>query len=104
MRQLRNVKPKRKSSCRPFIEAAILAQERVFTVEMHHQRGAFASTSDKIGLIIKGLHRCQQVACDTAACKETHFDDAANEMKSMLVGLGSEYDFIQENKLMLPLS
>ena len=56
-------------ACR--IEAAEVCLERVFDVEMHRQRGAFASTSDKIGLIIKGLHQRQQVTCETAAYKET---------------------------------
>ena len=46
----------RKSSSGSHMQAAIHAQENVFSFEMHHQRVDLASPGDMDGLIIKGLN------------------------------------------------
>merc|ERR1712194_481669 len=42
--------------------------------------------------------------CDTAAYKQTRYDEIANEMKSMLVKVGWKKDFIEKNTPVLPIS
>merc|ERR1712039_905171 len=42
--------------------------------------------------------------CDTAAYKQGRYDEIANEMKSMLVKVGWEKDFIEKNTPVLPIS
>merc|ERR1712217_707310 len=42
--------------------------------------------------------------CDTAAYKQSRFDEIANEMKSMLVKVGWKKDFIDKNTPVLPIS
>merc|ERR1719447_1395001 len=42
--------------------------------------------------------------CDTAAYKQSRYDEIANEMKSMLVKVGWKKDFIEKNTPVMPIS
>jgi translation elongation factor EF-1alpha len=42
--------------------------------------------------------------CDTAAYKQSRYDEIANEMKSMLVKVGWKKDFVEKNTPVLPIS
>ena len=42
--------------------------------------------------------------CDTAAYKQSRYDEIANEMKNMLVKVGWKKDFIEKNTPVLPIS
>merc|ERR1712157_47057 len=42
--------------------------------------------------------------CDTAAYKQSRYEEIANEMKSMLVKVGWKKDFIEKNTPVLPIS